>query len=62
MWFYDNWRSPPGQDGSGRTKRWYFLWGMNVLFNLIGWFIMGAGTYAAVVQIKDDIGEGNVSS
>ena len=55
MWLYDNWRLP-------KSRNWYLLTAMNVFFNVIGWFIMGAGTYAAAVQIKADIGAGNKST
>ena len=56
MWFYDNGRP------ATKTAKWYGLFVLNAVFNLIGWFIMGAGTYAAVVQIRNDIGQGNVTS
>ncbi|ORX33435.1 transmembrane amino acid transporter protein-domain-containing protein [Kockovaella imperatae] len=55
MWIYDNVRNQ-------RTRNWYLLMAMNIIFNLIGWFIMGAGTYAAVMQIKADVGAGNKTS
>ena len=55
MWIYDNFRAE-------RTRSWYALLAMNIVFNIIGWYIMGAGTYAAAVQIKSDVGAGNKSS
>ena len=55
MWFYDNWRKP-------RTRLWWFLVVMNAAFQVVGWFIMGAGTYAAAIQIRNDIADGNKTS
>ena len=52
MWLHDNWRGR-------RTRSWWFLTAMNIIFNIIGWFIMGAGTYAAAMQIKSDVGAGD---
>lgn len=47
MWLYDNWKVP------SRTMSWKLKVAINVIMNLIGWFIMGVGTYAAVIEIKN---------
>ncbi|QPK66786.1 hypothetical protein CNBG_10000 [Cryptococcus deuterogattii R265] len=47
MWLYDNWKVP------SRTMLWKLKVAINVIMNLMGWFIMGVGTYAAVIEIKN---------
>ncbi|WVR08402.1 hypothetical protein IAU60_005457 [Kwoniella sp. DSM 27419] len=54
MWIWDNWRSP----NRGSTK-WNLLVLMNVVFFILGWFLMVAGTYGAVVTINNNLNNGN---
>ncbi|WWC58051.1 uncharacterized protein I303_100586 [Kwoniella dejecticola CBS 10117] len=57
MWMWDNIRSP-----SRGTTSWNLLMAMNVLFFILGWFLMIAGTYGSVVTINDNFKSGDVGS
>lgn len=51
MWLYDNFRLP-------RTIKWWIMTTLNVLFVLLGAFMMVAGTYGAAVVINQDLSGG----
>jgi hypothetical protein len=55
MWMFDHWK--PKQ----RTAGWAATFAITAAIHVIGWFIMIAGTYAAVVGIKNDLNEGNTT-
>ncbi|WRT70458.1 uncharacterized protein IL334_007456 [Kwoniella shivajii] len=57
MWMWDNWTS-----ASRGTRRWTLLMIMNLSYFIIGWFLMVAGTYAAVVTINNNFKSGDVGS
>ncbi|WVQ95771.1 hypothetical protein IAU59_002870 [Kwoniella sp. CBS 9459] len=57
MWMWDNWRAP----NRGSTK-WKLLMAMNVILFILGWFLMVAGTYGAVVTINNSFKNGSVGS
>lgn len=52
MYLYDTWRLP-------KTRNWWLLTAMNIAFVIIGFFLMIAGTYGAVVLINDDLSSGD---
>ncbi|WWC61558.1 uncharacterized protein I303_104142 [Kwoniella dejecticola CBS 10117] len=47
MWLYDNWTTEK------RDNTWKVMSAFNIIINVLGWFIMGMGTYAAVIEIKN---------
>ncbi|WWC62647.1 uncharacterized protein I303_105244 [Kwoniella dejecticola CBS 10117] len=49
MWLYDNWH----RDAAGRNTLWKFLICWNLFVIALGSFLMVAGTYGAVIDIKD---------
>ncbi|KAK6905141.1 hypothetical protein I203_105961 [Kwoniella mangroviensis CBS 8507] len=57
MWMWDNTRSP-----TRGTLSWNLLMAMNILFFVLGWFLMIAGTYGSVVTINDNFKSGDVGS
>jgi len=54
MWMWDNWHAM-------RTKRWWALMAMNVVFFTIGMFIMITGTWGAVKTIHENLRDGNTT-
>lgn len=52
MYLYDTWRLP-------KSRNWFILTTMNISFVVIGFFLMIAGTYGAVVLINDDLSAGD---
>jgi hypothetical protein len=56
MWIWDNWRTP-----ARGSLKWKSLVAMNSVFIVIGFFIMVAGTYGAVVAIDNSFAAGNTS-
>lgn len=51
MYLYDTWRLP-------KSRNWWILTTMNIAFVVIGFFLMIAGTYGAVVLINKDLSAG----
>ncbi|GFZ50956.1 hypothetical protein JCM24511_08714 [Saitozyma sp. JCM 24511] len=57
MWLWDEWRSP-----NRGTLKWKALVAMNILFIVLGFFVMIAGTYGSVVAINQSLHDGNTSA
>lgn len=54
MWFYDEWKCKPVAEASrGRVYRWRALVAWNAFIILAGMFICVAGSYGAIVGIKN---------
>lgn len=56
MWMFDNWNP------ARRTTGWAVTFFITALIHVLGWFIMIAGTYAAIVGINNDLNSGNTTS